>query len=269
VENTFDSALSPGVVWKPAESALPEPDAFSVAALRVQRLVGWLLLLPFAGFLVFLMRWFRGYRIADRERLRREFKAITADKGPLLICANHLTFIDSALMLWAFGSNPWYFLHFRAFSWNLPAGDFFKKKFYFRVVAFLNKCIFIHRDGSKQHKDSILGMCRYLLSRGEIVSVFPEGRRSRSGRFDREKITFGVGKVLSTIPGCRVLCVYLRGDKQVGYSDYPAKDSVFHVTTKVIRPATSATGRQAYFELVSEIADAIEGMETAYFRGRP
>ncbi len=269
MEDTFDSALSPATLWKPAESALPEPDAFTIAALRVQRFVGWLFLLPFAGFLVFLMRFVRGYRIADLKRLREEFKAIAAEPSPLLICANHLTFIDSALMLWAFGSNPWYFLHFRAFSWNLPAGDFFKKKFSYRVVAFLNKCIFIHRDGSKQHKDSILGMCRYLVSRGEIVSVFPEGRRSRSGRFDREKITFGVGKVLSTIPGCRVLCVYLRGDKQITYTDYPAKHSVFQVSTKVIQPTTSATGRQAYFELVTQIADAIEGMEAAYFSRHP
>lgn len=269
MDTTIDTTLPQASLWKPeAASPLPEPDAPTKLGLRVQRFVGWMFLLPFAGFLVFLMRVVRGYRIEDMERLRREFKAISADRTPLLICANHLTFIDSALMLWAFGSNPWYFFNFRAFSWNLPAGDFFKKKLNYRLVAFLNKCIFIHRDGSKQHKDAILGMCRYLLNRGEIVSVFPEGRRSRSGRFDREKVTFGVGKVLSTVPGCRVLCVYLRGDKQETFSDYPAKHSVFRVSTRVIRPSTNATGRDGYFELVSQISDNLQAMEAQYFTGR-
>ena len=38
----------------------------------------------------------------------------------------------------SFGSSAWYFRNYRAFSWNLPAGDFFKKKFFFRVVAYFD-----------------------------------------------------------------------------------------------------------------------------------
>ncbi len=269
METFLDSPLSSSdfEFGAPAASVLPEPEGLAIFALKVQRTVGWIFLLPFAGFLVFLMRYFRGYQIEDLSRLRKEFRTVTSEGTPLLICANHLTFIDSALMIWAFGSNLWYFSNFRAFSWNLPAGDFFKKKFVYRVIAFLNKCIFIHRDGSKSHKDAVLGMCRYLLSRGELVSVFPEGRRSRSGRFDREKITFGVGKVLSTLPGCRVLCVYLRGDKQETYTDFPPKHSRFRVSLKVIHPVTGLRGRPAYFELATQIADTLQGMESDYFKG--
>jgi hypothetical protein len=242
-----------------------EPPAATLAALRLQRAVGHLLLLPFAGFLVFLMRWVRGYRIAELRSLRRKFARIVADGRPLLICANHLTFIDSALMIWAFGSNWRYFFRFREFSWNLPAGDFFKKRLHFRLVAYLSKCIFIHRDGTKEHKDGVLAQCHWLLRRGEIISIFPEGRRSRIGRCVRERITDGVGKLLAAKPGCRALCVYLRGDKQTTFSDYPAKGSVLRLRLRLITPRTSASGRSAYADLAGQVADTIATLEREHF----
>lgn len=231
---------------------------------ELQRTVGWLLLLPFTGFIVFLMRVVRGYTIQDRKELRAYFRSLTAKKEPLLICANHLTFIDSAILIWALSSNTNYFLSIRRFPWNLPAGDFFKKKFIFRVVAYLAKCIFIHRDGTKEHKNGILGICHHLLKRGEIVTLFPEGRRSRTGVFDKDRITFGVGKLLKSIPECRVLCVYLRGDKQRGFSNYPPKNSSFKILMDVIIPKTEKTGKEAYFELASQVADKIQGLEQKY-----
>src|SRR5262249_28902517 len=163
------------------------------------------------------------------------------------------------------GPNHWYVRHWRFFSWNLPAGDFFKKKLVFRLIAYLTKCIFIHRDGTKDHKNSILGICHYLLKRGEIVSLFPEGRRSRTGRFDPEHITYGVGKILAATPGCRVMCVYLRGDQQATYSNYPPKGSRFRVMLETIVPATDKTGKDAYFELTSQISLTLKRMEQDYF----
>lgn len=251
------------------ESALfATPSAGERFALRLQRLVGRVMLVPFAGFIVFLMRWVRGYRIENLRALRREFAAVAAKPGPLVICANHLTFIDSALMIWAFGSNWRYLLRYREFSWNLPAGDFFKKRFYFRLVAYLSKCIFIHRDGSKAHKDGVLAQCHWLLGQGEIVSIFPEGRRSRIGRFDRERITYGVGKLLAATPGCRALCVYVRGDKQETFTDYPPRGSRIRLVTRLVVPETAASGRDAYAALAGQVADTLVELERVYFAER-
>ncbi len=265
---SHNALLDRPLLWSDAENredVLPHPSREARIRLAVQRTVGLVLLIPFAGLLVVLMRWVRGYRIDDMQRLRREFAALTRERQPLIICANHLTFIDSALMIWAFGSNWRYLLSFRRFSWNLPAGDFFKKRFYFRLVAYLCKCIFIHRDGTKEHKNGVLGRCHYLLGKGEIVSLFPEGRRSRIGRFDREKVTYGIGKLLAARPGCRVFCVYLRGDKQENYSDYPAKNSRFTFRTRLVVPNTDATGRDAYFALTSQVADTLLALEKEWF----
>lgn len=244
--------------------SLPRPTEKVRYALYLQHLVHRFFLIPFGGLLILLMRW-RGYRIEDHQAIRQRYKEITREKGPLLICANHLTFIDSALLIWAFGSTASYTFNFRPFPWNLPAGDFFKKKLHFRIVAYLMKCIFIHRDGTKEHKEEILGNCRYLLEKGESVMLFPEGRRSRIGIFDREHITFGVGKLLHAVPTCRVLCVYLRSDQQLGFSNYPPRGSRFEILMQVIRPETVQRGRQAYFELTSQIAHTIQQLETQYF----
>ena len=258
--------------WDRAPGEDKELFALPARSVRVelllQRAVGHFFLLPFAGFLVFLMRWVRGYRVATLREVRREFGRIVADGRPLLVCANHLTFIDSALMIWAFGSNWRYFFRFREFSWNLPASDFFKKRWHFRLVAYLCKCIFIHRDGTKAHKDGVLAQCHWLLRRGEIVSIFPEGRRSRIGHFDREHITYGVGKLLAANPGCRALCVYLRSDTQETYSDYPPKGSLLRLQMRLVTPRSSATGRAAYADLAGQVADTIVELERKHFSER-
>jgi 1-acyl-sn-glycerol-3-phosphate acyltransferase len=237
-------------------------------SLKVQRTVGWIFLLPFCTLLVGLMRYLRGYKIENLPEIRRQFKEITRAKTPLLICANHLTFIDSALMLWAMAPNSWYLFNYRFFSWNLPAGDFFKKKLIYRFIAYLTKCIFIHRDGTREHKNSIVDLCRHLLKRGEVVSVFPEGRRSRSGRFDVDQLTKGCGNLATTVPDCRVLCVYLRGNQQETFSNYPAKGSRFYMKMEVMTPVITKSGREAYAEVTEQIAGKIKRMEEVYFAVR-
>jgi 1-acyl-sn-glycerol-3-phosphate acyltransferase len=237
-------------------------------SLRIQRAVGFVLMIPFCVLLVILMRFWRRYHIENLSEIRKQFRELTLSPEPILVCANHLTFIDSAIMLWAMASIPWYLFHYRFFSWNLPAGDFFKKKFIYRLIAYLGKCIFIHRDGTREHKNAVLDLCRKLLKSGEVVSVFPEGRRSRSGRFDITQLTKGSGKLVATVPRCRVLCVYLRGDKQTTFTNYPAKGSRFSIKMELLSPVVTKSGREAYAEITDQIASRIKEMEDAYFSGR-
>lgn len=246
-------------------NGLDRPSEKTVSSTNIQAYICWLALLPFGGLLVLMLR-LSGYSVENMRAIRAEYKKIWAEnKSPLIICANHLTFIDSALIMWALGNNLWYFFNYKAFTWNLPAGDFFKKKKIYHATLYLTKCIFIHRDGSQEHKNAVLSLCRYLLLKGNVILIFPEGQRSRKGFFDNESLTMGVGKIVTSIKNARVLCVYLRSDKQETYSNFPAKNSRFKMEIKLIAPVTDKRGKAGYAEIAQQIGTEIKQMETNYF----
>ncbi len=232
----------------------------------INRLICRLAFLPLYYLCVGAMKFMGGYVIDDLPRLRRIYQEATANNQPLIVVANHLTFIDSALMHWGLGSGSWYFFNFSKFSWNLPAGDFFKKKLFHRFMGAVSKCLFIHRDGSKEHKQSVMNMCTQLVQNGEVVTLFPEGRRSRTGRFDPDKLTYGVGKMVMDLGGsCQVLCCYVRGNKQDSYSNYPPKGSRIHFDLELIQARSVLNGREAYQEIVERIGGVIKRMEDQHF----
>ena len=247
-----------------------DPPAWQIEKTRFQATLCRVLLIPVGGLLVVLMKYLRGYRIENMAELRRQFNKIWREKEqggwPLIICANHLTFIDSALIIWALASNVWYLFNYRAFTWNVPAGDFFKKKLHYHAILYLTKCIFIDRKGSPAHKNAVLNLCRYLLAKGNIVLIFPEGQRSRDGRFDANRLRFGTGKILISLENARVLCVYLRSPSQETFSNYPPKGSRFSLNMKLIEPnIDGASKKQASISAVKEIGAVIEKMENEFF----
>ena len=248
-----------------------DPPAWQIEKTRFQSNLCRLLLLPVGGLLVAVMKYVRGYRIENMAEIRRQFKEIWAEKErgqyPLVICSNHLTFIDSALIIWALASNFWYFFNYKAFTWNVPAGDFFKKKLHYHAILYLTKCIFIDRKGSPAHKNAVLNLCRYLLAKGNIVLIFPEGQRSRDGSFDADRLRFGTGKILTSLENARVLCVYIRSPLQKAFSNYPPKGSRFSLNMKLIQPNTRGPSKkQASIAAVKEIGAVIEQMEQEFFK---
>jgi hypothetical protein len=251
---------------KKRSASFEEPSSEEISAVKIQSYVCWLLLLPFGGFLILLML-LNGYRIKNIRETRVAFKKIVAENAgrPLLLCSNHLTFIDSALIIWGLASNWWFMRNYRVFPWNLPAGDFFKKKLKYHLTLYLTKCIFIHRDGTGEHKNAILGLCRFLLKRGHTVLVFPEGQRSRKGYFDAENITLGAGRLVSSLENPSVLCLHLRSDKQKAFSNYPPRGAKFTLSMRVIEPATEKAGKEGYIDISRQIAGTIKQMEAEFF----
>lgn len=233
-----------------------------------QQFVGRLFVLPFCGTIAFLFRFVGKYEVENGAQWRATYKKLVEEKVPTLICCNHLTFIDSALLIWALGANSWYQFNFKYFMWNLPAGDFFKKKFRYRLVAYLSKCIFIHRDGSQDHKFEILELCRRLLVGGQIVCIFPEGKRSRTGRFEPTQVTYGASRIISAVGDCRVLCFYIRSNLQDGFSNYPPKGSRFQIQLDVLHPKTQLPGKEGNTEIMSQIGSSIKKMEDNHFRNK-
>ena len=263
VKNLYNLAM----LKSASEDGHRDPPFQSILSVWLQTLICWMMLIPFGTVLVLLLKYFRGYRIENLKEIRCGFKMLWRESdSPLIICANHLTFIDSAIIIWALASNPWYALNYRAFTWNLPAGDFFKKKLRYHLTLYLTKCIFLHRDGTAAHKNAVLNLCRYLLTKRNVVLIFPEGQRSRSGLFDETRLRFGVGKIITSLNEARVLCIYLRSPQQESYSNYPPRNSRFTLKMKLIVPEImGATKKDASITVVRQVGSTIAVLQNEFF----
>jgi 1-acyl-sn-glycerol-3-phosphate acyltransferase len=210
-----------------------------------------------------------GYRIERIGEIRREFARIRAEApGPLVICANHLTMIDSFLVAWALMPTWRYVVDFGQMPWNTPERTNFASNFFNRALAYLAKCIPITRGGRRDEVAGVLDRVVHLTSRGELALLFPEGGRSRVGRIDVGKAAWGVGRVVGALPDCRVLCVYLRGAAQENWSRLPAKGDSMYVDIASIEPKSDARGVRRSLDFSRQILGQLAQMETKYFAGR-
>jgi 1-acyl-sn-glycerol-3-phosphate acyltransferase len=218
---------------------------------------------------VALMRFGLGWRIVDGAAARRRYREIiAASSSPVLVCANHLTLVDSAVIAWALGSPWWYLRHFSALPWNVPERRNFASSLASRVLVYVMKCVPIVRGGDRREVAAVLGRLSYLLLRGEAVLMFPEGGRSRSGRIEPESAAYGVGRIASLLPDCRVVCVYLRGEHQDGFGDLPAHGERFHVHVEAIEPRSEHGGLRGAVEVSRQIVARLAELESIHFARR-
>jgi 1-acyl-sn-glycerol-3-phosphate acyltransferase len=232
----------------------------------IQKWVDWVCFPLLAPLIIFILKYVQKNRIRDLKKVRMLFKRIAGEsKIPTLICANHLTKVDSIYIHHAFASIPYYWRHFRLFSWNIPAKENFWTKPLDRLVTYLGKCIPIVRTGSPEHHKEVLDTLRYLLARGELCTVFPEGGRSPDGRVNVQNVRYGVGTILNGLPDYRVFCVYMRAESQKKMSDMPPKGDTLYFDFKVITPQSMQTGRRAERDISRTIIEKIKEMEDLYF----
>ena len=216
--------------------------------LAVQRAIGRLLSPVWIPATVALMRFGLGWRIEGMAAARREYRSLWgAGDGPLLVCANHLTMIDSALIAWALGSPPWFLAHYAALPWNVPERRNFAGSLASRLLVYLMKCVPVTRGGDRGEVAGVLGRLVYLLDRGEAVLVFPEGGRSRSGRVDVENATYGVGRVIG---------------------DLPARGERFHVRLAALRPTSEQKGMRRARDLAQQVVRTLAQLEQGHFQAR-
>ncbi|GAA4820725.1 lysophospholipid acyltransferase family protein [Marinicella pacifica] len=236
--------------------------------LALQKVIAFLCM-PLLYFLVVLwMKYIKNYRIRDLQSIRQQFKQIRRQNpSGLLICPNHLTYIDSLLLAWAFSSMGSYLLHFRTFCWNLPNARNVQESLLYRVICYLGKCILIDEDPEKAKQT--MNKAAYLLHHGHYVMIFPEGRRSQSGRVDNENYIYGVGKLHMDSHLNQVLCVYLRGDKQQTASKMPDNGERFNIKMKLQTIDSEHQGRRAMRAAAGQIINNLENMEKAHFEQFP
>ncbi len=237
-----------------------------ILSLKFQRFVGWFTFPVWGGMTIAAMRFGAGYRIQHLRQIRKKYREIVKENsGPILLCPNHLTMIDSAILNWSLVSVWSYLKSIKAFSWNLPEKNNFYKNPLLRSVCYFGSCIPIERGGSRDSVKKSLEKVIYLLRKGYPVTVFPEGKRSRSGRVDAEGYSYGVGRLVNMVSDCKVLCVYLRGHRQDKHSGLPSRGSRFYLDMKLIEPESIYSGLRATRDVASQIIEELQAMEQAYF----
>lgn len=211
----------------------------------------------------------RRLTLADARGLRRRFgELVAAETGPVVVCANHLTLVDSAILGWALATLPSSLRHFRRMPWSVPEKTNFAHTLGWRLAMFVAKCVYVTRGGPREEVRRTLAKIAYLLRAGDLVCIFPEGGRSRTGRVDTEGFAYGVGQVVQEVPEASVLCVYLRGRDQQDFSDVPAKGDEYRVELEMFRPATASSGLRGARDLATQIVHRLAAMEERHLATR-
>jgi 1-acyl-sn-glycerol-3-phosphate acyltransferase len=233
-------------------------------ALAVQRAVGRLAAPAWVPLVVLLMRLGLRWRIRGTEPVRAAYARLLEEKRPLLVAANHLTMVDSALIGWGLASAAGHLRRYRGLPWNVPEQSRVESAWLWRALAYLMKCLPVPRGGDRKEVARVLERLGHLLRSGDTVLMFPEGGRSRSGSIDAEAIAHGVGRLIKEVEGCRVLCVYLRGDAQRTWSNLPAAGDTFTIAARLVEPRTDLRGLRASRDLARQVLDQLADMERAY-----
>ncbi len=235
-------------------------DVYGVC-LRRQEARGRLASLVIAPLFFLAMR-LLGYRVRGLREIRRRWTALREEhRGPWLVCANHLTLIDSLVVSYALFSLADHVRRFRAVPWNLPEEKNFGGSRLLAAICYLAKCIPVQRGGDRDGVRAVMEKCIRLLRGGRTILIFPEGGRSRSGRVDTAQVSYGVGRLLGEAPDARVLCLYLRGDGQDSWSDYPRFGERFTVRMDVLTPRAEGEGLRRQRAYARQIIETLAGME--------
>lgn len=233
--------------------------------LNLQRFLGRITMIVTAPMILCAVK-LAGYRIRNLKTFRQSVRDLmSAHQGPWLICANHLTLIDSVILAYAMFPTYRYILNYNRLPWNLPEKMNFNSNKFVGAICYLTKCIPVIRGGDREKVKSSLEKCAYLLNKGESLMIFPEGTRAREGRVDTVNFSYGVGRLLCHMPDCRVMCIYLRGDGQQTYSNFPRYGETFSAVVEECRPRSALKGLKAQRDCAGQIIKCLSQMENNYF----
>jgi 1-acyl-sn-glycerol-3-phosphate acyltransferase len=241
-------------------------DKKSKEFLRLQNFLGRIAIIFIAPFYFFIVK-ILFYRIQNLKEIRRQCASEFArHKGSWIVCANHLTVIDSFILGYAAFSLGRHITGYKKLPWNLPERSNFQGNLILATLCYLAKCIPIDRGGSREKIKKTLGKCVYLLRSGHNIMIFPEGGRSRTGRINKESFSYGVGRFVKDVEDCKVMCIYLRGNKQDNYSVIPTWGEKFSVQIEVFSPERiEGSGLRVQREYATQIIERLARMEERYF----
>ncbi len=240
-----------------------------------QRLLSRAVAAPLSLLVAAIARFYFRYRLPDdiddlREKLWAE---LDAHDGPVIWAANHLTLIDSFLVYWAVvplsrvGSD-------RYTPWSTPE----QTNYYslggplqsaaIRALLYLCRCIPFRRGGedaaAEAFRQNAFEKCAWVLEGGGSIFVYPEAGRSRSGWFERSRPKDFLGKLALINPRAKFLCVYLRGDRQIGTTVAPEKGDLLRATFALMDGAAPGESPRA---ISQRLFDRVAQLQEEWWRG--
>jgi 1-acyl-sn-glycerol-3-phosphate acyltransferase len=234
--------------------------------LEVQRFISHVSFVFFGPLMSFLFHYRFRFSTYDIEEIRKRYRDTCREvDGPLLICTNHLTLIDSIVQSIILNSLGGYLSNYSSLAWSLPEKSNFYEKFHWRLICYFGKCIPVVRGSSAKERRKSVDKMKYVLKKGDTISIFPEGKRSRSGRVDNENYSYGVGNLITMGPEAKVLCIYLRGTQEGGFARFPQKGETFYLSMDLIEPHSKEKGKRAARDLSGQVINQLYSMEQEYF----
>ncbi|MDG2233801.1 MAG: lysophospholipid acyltransferase family protein, partial [Ilumatobacter sp.] len=109
--------------------------------------------------------------------------------GPAILCPNHISFLDSALLTFTLPRNI-------SFVGKAEYMDSWKTKFLFPAMGMIP----IDRTGGTKSA-AALDAAEAVLRRGELFGIYPEGTRSRNGSLGKGRT--GAARLAMTV-GCPI-----------------------------------------------------------------
>lgn len=235
-------------------------------SLAIQEAVSYCLFLIFGPLIFIIFKYKFKFQVDDLEAHRKKYQEILGQsRGPVLICTNHLTKIDSVIQAMIINSVGGYLLNFKSLPWNLPEKSNYYHKFMLRAFCYLGKCIPVQRMTGPHNKLKTMSRIQHVLSRGNVVSIFPEGTRSRSGLISTEDFSYGTGEILKKTDDATVICLYLRGRKNGGFANYPQAGERFYLKMESFAPVSEFSGLRRVKDISTQIIIKLKDMETEYF----
>jgi hypothetical protein len=235
-------------------------------SLIIQGAVSHCLFMLLGPFVFILFKYKFKFKVDGLKQARKKYrKILQSHKGPVLLCTNHLTLIDSIIQTIIINSVGGYLFNFSSFPWNLPEKSNYYHKPLLRFFCYLGKCIPVQRMTGAANTKKTMAKIQYILARGNVVSIFPEGTRSRTGIIDDHNFSYGPGEILKDAPAATVICVYLRGRNNGGFANYPDKNEQFYIEIESLNPVSELTGLRKVKDLSTQIIHQLKTMETKYF----
>lgn len=236
--------------------------ALDILSLEIQRVVSRLLFVLIGPIMSYMV--FKKYKItaSNLYEIRQKYRSLVKNgMGPVLICSNHLTYADSIIQS-VFLSSPFgHFVRFNHLAWHLPEKSNFEHNFMWKIICYLGKCIPVVRSGSPQQSKHSLSKMKYVLGKGDVISVFPEGTRSRNGLVDDINFSYATGQILKDYESANVLCIYMRDKKNGSFAKFPQKNAEYYFEMSLIKINSEYKGMRRVKDISSIVIRQLKLME--------